>query len=108
AAKAPRSLPDRDEGVLNRVRYQVAVVAPPGEPDRQPAGVALIERAEGAHIAFGDRQKQRLIARGTLHTSTVASPSRKRFTASRELSRPCDGWCGWGSQARACHDGDPL
>src|SRR5262249_22730700 len=66
AAKALRSLPDGDEGVLNRVRHEVTVVAPPGEPDREPAGVAFVERAEGAHIAFGHGEKQRRVARAAV------------------------------------------
>jgi hypothetical protein len=87
AAKALRFLPDGDEGVLDRVRYEVAVVAPPGEPDREPAGVAFVERAEGAHVAFGDGQKQRLVARAAVHVLTVAPPERKSFTPRREFSR---------------------
>jgi hypothetical protein len=40
-----------------------AVVAPPGELDREPAGVAFVERTEGAHVAFGHGEKQHLVAR---------------------------------------------
>jgi hypothetical protein len=87
AAEAPRFLPDGDEGVTDRVRYQVAVVAPPGEPDREPAGVAFVERAEGAHVAFGDGEKQRLVARAAVHVLTVASPDRKSFTPRQEFPR---------------------
>jgi len=79
AAETLRPLPD-DEGVLDRVRHQVAIVASPGKPDREPPGVAFIQRAEGAHIASGDASQQRLVAQGTLHTSTVVSRGRKRFT----------------------------
>ena len=86
AAKALRSLPDGDEGVLDRVRHEVAVVAPAGEPDREPAGVAFVEGAEGAHIAFGDGEKQHLIARAAVHVLTVASPGRKSFTPAAEFS----------------------
>src|SRR5207247_975284 len=88
AAEAPRSLPDGDEGVLNRVRHEVAVVAPPGEPDREPAGVAFIQRAEGAHVAFGHGEKQRLVAQAAVHALTVASAGRKSFTPRRKFSRP--------------------
>jgi hypothetical protein len=49
AAEAPRFLPAGDEGVLNRIRSEVAVVAPPGEPDREPAGVALVEPTAGIY-----------------------------------------------------------
>src|SRR5690242_11100761 len=87
AAKAPRLLPDGDEGVLDRVRYQVAIVAPPGEPDREPAGVAFVERAEGAHVAFGHREKQRLVAWAAVHVLTVASRRRKSFTLRPEIFR---------------------
>ena len=86
-AKTPRFLPDRDESVTDRVRHQVAVVAPPGEPDREPPGVTLIQRAEGAHVTLGDSGKQRLIARAAVHDLTVASPDRKRFTPRREFPR---------------------
>jgi hypothetical protein len=86
AAEAPRFLPDRDEGVTDRVRHEVPVVAPPGEPDREPASVALVQRAEGAHVAFGDSQKQHLVARAAVHVLTVASPGRKSFTPRREIS----------------------
>src|SRR6266536_1405718 len=88
AAEAPRLLPDRDKGVLDCVRHQVAVVAPPGEPDREPPGVALIQHAERAHVTFGDSQKQRLIARAAVHDLTVASPARKRFTPGRKFPGP--------------------
>jgi hypothetical protein len=80
AAEAPRFLPDGDEDVTDRVRHEVAVIAPPGEPDRQPPGVTFIQRAEGAHIALGDGQKQYLVARAAVHVLTVASPGRKSFT----------------------------
>jgi len=85
AAEALRFLPDGDEGVLNRVRHEVAVVAPPGEPDREPAGMAFVQRAEGAHVALGDGDKQRLVARAAVHVLTVASPGRKRFTPRRKF-----------------------
>src|SRR5439155_21570242 len=88
AAEAPRFLPDGDEGVTDRVRHEVAVVAPPGEPDREPAGVAFVECTEGAHIAFGDGEKQRLVARAAVHALTVASPGRKRFTPRRKFFGP--------------------
>src|SRR5262249_22321510 len=88
AAKALGSRPDGDEGVLDRVRHEVAVVAPPGEPDREPAGVAFIQRAEGAHVAFGDGQKQRRVARAAVHVLTVASQGRKRFTPRRKFPGP--------------------
>jgi hypothetical protein len=52
--------------------------------------MAFVERAEGADVAFGDADQQRLVARGTLHTSAVASRGRKRFTPARELARPGD------------------
>jgi hypothetical protein len=47
--------------------------------------VALIQRAEGAHVAFGDGDKQRLVARAAVHILPVASPARKRFTPRREF-----------------------
>jgi hypothetical protein len=96
-------LPDGDEGVLDRVRHEVAVVALPGEPDREPLGVALVQRAEGAHVAFGHGEKQRLIVRAAVHALPVASPARKRFTPRREfppgLPRPRDRT----NPARAAH-----
>ena len=49
------------------------------------AGVAVVERAEGAHVAFGDGEKQRLVARAAVHALTVASPARKSFTPRREF-----------------------
>jgi hypothetical protein len=61
-----------------RAHHEVAVVAPPpGEPGREPVGVAFVERAEGAHVAFGCGEKQRLVARAAVHVLTVASPGRK-------------------------------
>ncbi len=89
AAEALRFLPDGDEGVLDRVRHEVAVVAPPGEPDREPAGVAFVERTEGAHVAFGDGEQQPLVARAAVHALTVASPGRKSFTPRRKSPRAC-------------------
>src|SRR6266496_858568 len=87
ASNSAPSLPDRDEGVTDRVRHQVTVVAPPGEPDREPPGVAFIQHAEGAHVAFGHGDKQRLVARAAVHDLTVASPGRKRFTPPAEIFR---------------------
>jgi hypothetical protein len=84
-AETPRSLPDRDEGVPDRVRHQVPVVAPPGKPDRKPPGMTLVQHAESAHIAFGHGEKQHLVARAAVHDLTVASPTRKRFTPRREI-----------------------
>ena len=86
AAEALRFLPDGDKGVLDRVRYEVAVVAPPGQADREPAGVAFVERAEGAHVAVGDGQQQRLVARVPVHVLTVALPAGKSFTLSAQFS----------------------
>ena len=88
AVEAPRFLPDGDEDVTDRVRYEVAVIAPPGEPDRQPPGVTFIQRAEGAHIALGDGQKQYLVARAAVHVLTVASPGRKSFTPGGKFPGP--------------------
>jgi hypothetical protein len=53
----------------------------------EPSGVAFVERAEGAHVAFGDGEKQRLVARAAVHVLTVASPARKSFTPRREFPR---------------------
>src|SRR5262249_27579942 len=78
--ETPRLLPDRDERVLDRVGHQVPVVAPPGQPHRQPPRVPLVERAEGAHVLFGDAEQQRRVARAAVHTHTVARAGRKRFT----------------------------
>src|SRR4029077_9517651 len=86
AAEPPRFLPDGDEGVLNRVRHQVPVVAPPGKPDREPPGVALVQRPESAHVAPGHSGKQALVVRAAVHALTVASPARKRFTPQPEIS----------------------
>ncbi len=80
------SLPDGDEGVLDRVRHEVAIVATPGQPDRKPASVAFVQRAEGAHVAFGDSEKQHLVARAAVHDLTVASQGRKGFTPRRIFS----------------------
>jgi hypothetical protein len=88
ARSALRSLPDGDEGVLDRVRREVAVVAPRGEPDREPAGVAFVERAEGAHVAFGDGEKQRLVVRAAVHVLTVAFPTRKVSPAAGNFVEP--------------------
>jgi hypothetical protein len=56
--------------------------------------VAFVERAEGAHVAFGDGEKQRLVARAAVHVLTVASPGQKSFTRGGEfppgLPRPRD------------------
>ena len=82
-AEAPRFLPDRDERVLDGVGHEVTVVAPAREPEREPSGMALVERAEGTDVAFGDADQQHLVARETLHTSTVASRGRKSFTPRR-------------------------
>ena len=65
-------------------RRDVAVAAE--APRFLPDGVALVQRAEGAHVAFGDGQKQRLVARAAVHVLTVASPGRKSFTPRREIS----------------------
>jgi hypothetical protein len=48
--------------------------------------VAFVERAEGAHVAVGDGEKQRLVARAAVHVLTVASPGRKSFTPRRGVS----------------------
>jgi len=50
------------------------------------APLAATPGAEGAHIAFGDGQKQRLVARAAVHVLTVASTARKSFTTRREFS----------------------
>src|SRR5450432_2863265 len=51
------------------------------------AGVAFVKRAEGAHVAFGDGEKQHLVARAAVHVLTVASPGRKSFTPRQEFPR---------------------
>jgi hypothetical protein len=48
--------------------------------------VALIQRAERAHVTFSDSQKQHLVVRAAVHVLTVASPARKRFTPRPEIS----------------------
>jgi hypothetical protein len=50
--------------------------------------VAFIERAEGAHVAFGHGGKQHLVARAAVHVLTVASPGRKGFTPRPETFGP--------------------
>ena len=50
--------------------------------------MAFVERAEGAHVAFGDGEKQCLVARAAVHVLTVASPGRKSFTRDRKFSGP--------------------
>src|SRR6185437_1892716 len=79
-AEAPRLLPDHDERVLDGVRNELSVVAPAGEPKREPTGVAFIECAEGPDVAFGDADQQHRVARTAVHTSTVAPWARKGFT----------------------------
>jgi hypothetical protein len=49
--------------------------------------MAFIQRAEGAHVAFGDGEKQRLVAWAAVHVLTVAFPGRKSFTPRQEFSR---------------------
>jgi hypothetical protein len=46
----------------------------------------LVQRAEGAHVALGDGEKQHLAARAAVHVLTVASPGQKSFTPRREIS----------------------
>jgi len=87
-AEAPRLLPDHDERVLDSVRHELSVVAPAGEPEREPAGVAFVECAEGPDVPFGDADQQRRVARRAFHTSTVAPRARKSFTR-RESSAGC-------------------
>src|SRR4051794_3777915 len=72
-AEAPRLLPDRDERVLDGVRHELLVIAPAGEPEREPAGVAFVEPPEGPDVAFGDAGQQPRVTRRAFHTSTVAS-----------------------------------
>ena len=50
--------------------------------------MTLVEHAESPHVAFGDGEKQRLVARAAVHVLTVASPGRKSFTRDRKFSGP--------------------
>ena len=49
--------------------------------------MAFVERAEGAQVAFGDGEKQRLVARAAVHVLTVAPAGRKSFTLRQEFPR---------------------
>jgi hypothetical protein len=49
--------------------------------------VAFVERAEGAHVASGHGEKQRLVVRAAVHVLPVASPPRKRFTRGENFRR---------------------
>ena len=47
--------------------------------------MAFIQRAESAHVAVGDSEKQRRVARAAVHILTVAPPGRKSFTPRRKF-----------------------
>jgi hypothetical protein len=52
-----------DERFLDRDPDEVSVVAPAGEPEREPTGTAFAERVEGPDVAFGDTRQQRRVTR---------------------------------------------
>ena len=58
---APGALPHRDEGVLQHVGDDLAVVAAAAEPHRQPRRVPVVELPQRAEVAIGQSLEEGLV-----------------------------------------------
>ena len=56
------------------------IVAPPGQPNRQPRSMTLIQSAHSLKVALADGSQQRRVTRAAVHNLTVVTTAPKRFT----------------------------
>ena len=61
------------------------IVAPPGQPNRQPRSMTLIQSAHSLKVALADGSQQRRVTRAAVHNLTVVTTAPKRFTPARDL-----------------------
>jgi hypothetical protein len=76
---------DRGKCVLHGVGDSVPIVAPPGQPNRQPRSMTLIKSAHSLKVALADGSQQGRVARAAVHDLTVVTTAPKRFTPARDL-----------------------
>jgi hypothetical protein len=77
--------PDGDEGVLQHVGHHAVVVATPGQPDRQPRRMPLVELLERARVAVCNGLEQLAVRR--LHASVHDHPVAARAANGSRLGR---------------------
>ena len=85
AAISLGALPDGDEGVLQDVGHDLAVVAAPHQPDREPRGVPVVELPQGADVSSGQGLEEDLVVgndrRSHISTVDLRRPNGSRFAS---------------------------
>ena len=70
---APSALPHGDEGVLQHVGDDFAVVAPAAQPHRQPRGVPVVELPQGAEVPIGQGLEEGLVVAGDERAAKITT-----------------------------------
>ena len=76
---------DGDTCVLRGVGDTVPIVAPPGQPNRQPRSMTLMQSAHSLKVTLADGSQLRRVTQAAVHDLTVVTTAPKGFTPARNL-----------------------